>query len=143
MTPYRRLVHAAKTASQKGLGISGAFVLSGGAFLGFLIVLANAARLRRWSQTFVWQRRPASAPRQAATLWYGRMTTTLRKRGWQKRDDQTAAEFVEKIPDVRVRQAVGRFTLHYERARFAESAEDAQLLPELYEKVTADARQRR
>jgi hypothetical protein len=71
------------------------------------------------------------------------MTALMSKRGWRKADEQTAAEFVEEIPDVRVRQSVNRFTQHYERARFAESTEDAELLPELYAKITADARQRR
>ena len=105
--------------------------------------MTNATRLRAWSQWLTLPKHPAAAPRQAAALWYGKMTEVMDKRGWRKTEAQTAAEFVEEIPDMRVRQSVNHFTRHYERARFAESTEDAELLPELYARVTADARQRR
>jgi len=71
------------------------------------------------------------------------MTQTLNKRGWRKAPEQTAAEFAGKIPDAHMRQSVDRFTRHYERARFAESGEDAELLPKLYDEISQQARQTR
>jgi hypothetical protein len=93
-----------------------------------LVVLANMSRIRALRQRLAWRRHPASAPRHSAALWYGRMTQALSKRGWRKSPEQTAVEFVGEIPDQHVRRSLGRFTHHYERARFAESREDAELL---------------
>jgi hypothetical protein len=48
---------------------------------------------------------------------------------------QTPQEFVKKIDDARLRAPVARFTEVYESARFGNSADDAQKLPELFEEV--------
>ncbi len=70
-----------------------------------------------------------------------RMARALARRGVEKPRAQTAQEFVEKIEDNRLREPVARFTQVYESARFGNSADDAQRLPELYEEVeTATAR---
>jgi len=140
---YQSVLRMANRVSRLANQVPTTWAGSATALACLLVLLGNAKRLRVWSQRLTWQRRPARAPRQAAALWYERMTALMSKRGWRKADEQTAAEFVEKIPDVRLRQSVNRFTQHYERARFAESTEDAELLPELYAKITADARQRR
>jgi transglutaminase-like putative cysteine protease len=78
---------------------------------------------------------PERAPQRAASIWYERMTRTLVQRGWRKLPTQTPAEFVRSIEDEILRKSVQTFTARYEQARFAESAEDARQLPELYEKI--------
>jgi len=143
VAPYQSLLRAAHRVGDHATHTSTTWAAIAAALASLLLLLANAKSLRVWSERLMWRRHPSAAPRQAAALWYMRMTTVLDKKGWRKADEQTAAEFVEQIPDTRVRQSVNRFTQHYERARFAESTEDAELLPELYAKVTADARQRR
>jgi len=123
-------------------------------------VQANAAREpRRWSGVVVgvvaalllafngrrmWRalrrqrvaRAPEKAPQQAASIWYQRMTRTVGRRGFPKSPAQTPEEYVATIADPRLREPVERFTGHYERARFGESAEDAKLLPEIYEEIS-------
>ncbi len=81
------------------------------------------------------RRNPRSAPKSAASFWYLRMLKRLARRGFRKAPAQTPAEFALSIADPRVRSDVVVFTQHYERARFAESVEDAQRLPELYEEM--------
>jgi protein-glutamine gamma-glutamyltransferase len=140
MQPYARMLRAARTVQSKTTHISPGTLREAAALGCLLLLLANATRLRRWSQRLSWQQRPAKAPQQAAALWYQRMTKALGRRGWRKAPEQTAAEFVEEIPDAALRKSVGNFTRHYERARFAASAEDAARLPELFEEITTDSR---
>jgi hypothetical protein len=80
-------------------------------------------------------RNPAKAPQGAASIWYGRMTSAMARRGHRKSPTQTPAEFVEEIDDPTLRGGVARFTRHYERARFGNSAEDAVELPKIYEEL--------
>jgi hypothetical protein len=80
---------------------------------------------------------PASAPKVAASIWYERMTESIRKRGWTKQPSQTPLEFVRIIEDPALRLSVERFTERYQRARFADSAEDATQLPALYEEIAS------
>ncbi len=63
------------------------------------------------------------------------MTRSLARRGWSKSPTQTPHEFTAAIEDERLRERVENFTRHYESARFGDSAEDAQRLPELYEEI--------
>jgi hypothetical protein len=65
------------------------------------------------------------------------MTSTVARRGWRKLPTQTPTEFAESIEDGKLQRAVGNFTDHYEKARFAESPEDAKALPQLYEEISA------
>ena len=133
---YQSLLRLARTAHSRSGAVTMAW-LQGGAAIGcLLLLLSNTARLRRWSQGLIRKRDPASATRDAAALWYERMTQALSKRGWSKAPEQTAVEFLEKIPEARVRESVENFTRHYERARFAGSAQDAERLPRLYKEVT-------
>jgi hypothetical protein len=143
MTQYQALLRAAHAAGRRADQRSLTWLRGAAVLLFLLMLLGNATRIRGWGQSLTWRRRPASAPRQSAALWYGRMTQALGKRGWRKAPEQTAAEFVGKIADAGVRQSVDRFTRHYERARFAESGEDAELLPKLYDDISAQARQTR
>ena len=64
------------------------------------------------------------------------------RRGHEKTPTQTPQEFVRKIEDARLREPVSRFTDVYESARFGNSTEDAQRLPELYEEVELAAKNR-
>jgi len=80
-------------------------------------------------------RHPQRAPRTSASFWYQRMLKMMARHGVRKEPSQTPEEFVSSIPDPRMRHDVGRFTEHYERARFAASVPDAQRLPELYEEI--------
>jgi hypothetical protein len=63
------------------------------------------------------------------------MLKRVARRGFRKEAAQTPAEFAESIDDPEIRNEVVTFTEHYERARFAESVEDAARLPELYEEM--------
>lgn len=101
-----------------------------------LAALASFPRVRRfWRQRRI-AARPADAPQTAASIWYVRMTRATARRGWQKSPAQTPREFVASIGDDGLHHSVDRFTRHYERARFAQSAEDAERLPELYEEIS-------
>lgn len=82
-------------------------------------------------------RNPQGAPRSSASLWYARMLRMMARKGIRKTPAQTPAEFASTIDDVQMQQSVVIFTEHYERARFAGSAEDALRLPELYAELAA------
>ncbi|PYY15882.1 MAG: hypothetical protein DMG61_05970 [Acidobacteria bacterium] len=81
--------------------------------------------------------KPTLEPHTAATIWYTRLLKLLSRRGVRKTPTQTSQEFLKAIPQEPVRQAATRFTIHYERARFGDSAEDAEKLPELYREMEA------
>jgi hypothetical protein len=63
------------------------------------------------------------------------MTRSLARRGWPRAPAQTAEEFVLTIEDPQLRRSVEAFIERYQRARFGQSVEDAQQLPELYESI--------
>ena len=100
-----------------------------------LVLLANLGRLARTLHERWLKAHPERSPEQAASMWYERMTRILAKHGMRKPQAETAQEFLKKIDDDRLREPIARFTQVYESARFGNSAEDAQLLPELYEEV--------
>ena len=81
--------------------------------------------------------RPMLEPHTAATIWYSRLLKLLSRQGIRKIPAQTPQEFLKAIPREHVRQTAARFTVHYERARFGDSAEDAEKLPELYRELEA------
>jgi len=137
---YARLLIAARKAekivsdSPWGWGIAGTVAL---------MVLVLAANMRRLLQAFRRRSlaaRPEKSPRLAATIWYVRMTRLLARQGWRKLPVQTPHEFLQSVPDGTLQQSILRFTEHYERARFADSAEDAGRLPELYEEISTASR---
>jgi protein-glutamine gamma-glutamyltransferase len=103
--------------------------------LGLLLALPFTPMLWRSYQRTRSLRNPQRAPRTSASFWYLRMLKMMARRGVNKEHHQTAEEFVSSIPDPRLRHDVELFTEHYERARFDESVEDAQRLPELYEEI--------
>jgi hypothetical protein len=111
----------------------------GGMALGVIalvVLLVNFGRLRRMVRVRRLARNPASAPQAAASIWYGRLLRSLGRRGWRKLPEHTPKEFLGTIRDPKLRGPVAAFTEHYERARFGNSARDAQALPEIYEEIT-------
>jgi protein-glutamine gamma-glutamyltransferase len=105
-----------------------------------LAVLLSLGRIKRAVRNFLLTRRPSQAPRAAATIWYERMTRSLKRRGMEKIPQQTPQEFARAIQTPSLRKSVETFTTHYERARFGGSEEDAEKLPELFEEVEVAAK---
>lgn len=118
----------------------GRWAIFGAAVALALLILGNLGRIVRWLHEKWLAAHPERSPEQAASMWYQRMARVLARRGMQKPETQTPQEFVRKIADQRLREPVARFTAVYESARFGNSGEDAQRLPELYEKVEAATR---
>lgn len=102
-----------------------------------IILLPLAPRAWRALRIRKILRDPRKAPRTAASFWYLRMLKALERRGIRKSAAQTPEEFASGIADQAVRNDVVVFTEHYERARFADSVEDAERLPELLEQISA------
>lgn len=105
-----------------------------------LLLLGNLGRITRWVHERWLRAHPERAPDQVAAIWYTRMSRVLARRGVKKPPAQTPQEFVRRIEDQRLREVVARFTEVYESARFGNSADDAQRLPELYEAVESSPR---
>jgi len=128
MERARHVEAQARTSPKRSAGVAlGA--------MGLLLLLLNLGRLRRMVRVRRLARNPASAPQAAASIWYGRMLRSLGRRGWRKLPEHTPKEFVGSIGDPQLRGPVAAFTDHYERARFGNSAQDAQALPEIYEAI--------
>jgi hypothetical protein len=111
-------------------------------FTGLLGVVAIGLVLnaRRWWEKIQRRRvasKPGKAPKLAATIWYEQLTRSLARRGWRKSPTQTPVEFLSQISDPELQRRVSEFTRHYEKARFAQSSEDAERLPYLYEEISA------
>ena len=125
-----------RTASNSPVRWSGA-----GAAIAFVLLLAaNLGRLWRAFRNRRLAARPEKSPSLGATIWYERMTRMLARKGWIKSPAHTPKEFLIHIQDEAMREAVAKFTRHYESARFGGSAQDAQRLPELYEEISIAAR---
>jgi hypothetical protein len=59
----------------------------------------------------------------------------MARRGWRKSPSQTPLDFVACIQEPLLQKKVARFTRAYESARFGESVDDAQTLPELFQDI--------
>jgi len=132
---YRRVVTMMSNFQQQLERLSSAQMGLCCVVLAILLALPFMPRAWRTFQRTRLLRNPQRAPRTSASFWYLRMLKMLARRGVKKEPSQTAEEFASSIPDPLMRHDVGLFTEHYERARFAESVEDAQRLPELYEEI--------
>jgi protein-glutamine gamma-glutamyltransferase len=134
---YARLMGFARR-SQRGVERSpGRWLGLGIATVLLLLALANAPRIARFVRLRRLQIHPERSPDQAAIMWYERMSRYLARQGVRKTRNQTAQEFVRVIENGRLRSQVARFTDAYESARFGNSPDDAQRLPELYEEIEA------
>jgi transglutaminase-like putative cysteine protease/uncharacterized membrane protein len=119
------------------------YQVAGWASIALLICLTFGGTFKRWLKRRALMAQPARSPKHAATVLYEKMTRTTRRRGWPRAPTQTPEEFAGVIGPEGLRTAVEKFTTHYERARYADSASDAALLPELLRQVEAAARQTR
>jgi transglutaminase-like putative cysteine protease len=106
-----------------------------GVLLLVIVLLPFAPRAYRNLQRTRMLKNPQRAPKNVASFWYTRMLKLMERKGIRKSPAQTPSEFAATILDPKVRKDVVVFTDHYQRARFAESVQDAQLLPELYEEL--------
>jgi len=104
-----------------------------------LLLLGNAAQIARMIHERRLRSHPEQFPEQAASMWYERMARFLARWGTQRLPGNTPQEFVKKIEDERLRTRVAQFTQAYESARFGNSTDDAQRLPELYEEIVSAA----
>jgi hypothetical protein len=107
-----------------------------------LLVGGNATRLWRAVCKFRLAARPEKSPQLAATIWYERMTRLVARQGWPKSPVQTPGEFAISIEDPAIRRQVEEFTRRYESARFGESSEDAEQLPDLYKEIAGRAQRK-
>lgn len=130
---YKRLLLNLKSA--RGEELSRKKIVSLVALLLVLAALPFVPRLWRFSLQMRMARNPQQAPGSAASFWYLRMLKAMERRGIAKTPAQTPAEFASGITDPQIQKDVAAFTEHYERARFAESVEDAEQLPKLYEEL--------
>ncbi|MFZ0480138.1 MAG: DUF3488 and transglutaminase-like domain-containing protein [Terriglobales bacterium] len=112
--------------------LAGAFALAA-----LLMLLFNLRRLLQAVQAIRLRANPKRAPRESAALWYDKMVGRLARRGWRKSPAQTPADFVAAIREPALQLRVAHFTRAYESARFGQSVEDAELLPKLFEEITA------
>jgi transglutaminase-like putative cysteine protease len=113
----------------------GRWAILGAGVVVLLLLFGNLGRIARLLHEKWLSAHPESSPEQAASMWYEKMAHALARRGVEKPPAQTPQEFVKKIEDTRLREPVARFTNVYESARFGNSVDDAQRLPELYEEV--------
>ncbi len=137
---YDAMLEAARRTQQTVTRSPGRWSVAGVCVTVLLLAAANLGRLWRAIRIRRIAAKPDRAPRTAATIWYQRMTHALAKRGWKKSPVQTPREFADSLTREPVRKIVSEFTEHYERARFGDSPEDANRLPELYQAISAAAR---
>jgi len=130
---YRHLLLRLKNV--RGAELSWKKIVPPAGLLFMLLLLPFAPRLWRSFRQARVARNPQQAPGSAASFWYLRMLKAMERRGLPKSPAQTPEEFASAIPDPQVQKDVVVFTEHYERARFAESVEDAERLPQLYEEL--------
>jgi transglutaminase-like putative cysteine protease len=141
-THYQAMLKWARRSQDRVENSPGRWALLGAGITVGLLLLGNLGRIARWLHERWLRAHPERSPEQAAAMWYGRMARAVAKRGVEKPAAQTPQEFVKKIEDPRLRGPVARFTNVYESARFGNSAEDVQRLPELYGEVELATRSR-
>jgi len=134
---YAVLLAAAERTQRRMAQSPARWSLAAGLTAAVVLLLMNLRRLWGLIRTRRLARHPEQSPRQAAAIWYGRMTRLVARLGWPKSPVQTPREFLDSIPDEPLRKAVGEFTQYYESARFGDSAEDVRRLPQLLEEMTA------
>jgi hypothetical protein len=135
MRKYRRLVQLTGEWQRKLEALSPAQMVLCCVLVGLLLAAPFMPKAWRSHQRRRMLRNPERAPSTAATFWYQRMLKMMARRGAHKEPSQTPEEFAASIGDPFIQQDVVLFTRHYERARFAESVEDAVRLPGLYQEM--------
>jgi protein-glutamine gamma-glutamyltransferase len=137
---YAAWLDAARRAQQTASDAPVRWSVTGAVVALLLVLAANLGRLIRAFRRHRLAIHPENSPRAAATLWYEKTLRLLARRGVSKSPAQTPAEFLRSVPEDGVRDALARFTEHYERARFSDSTQDAVRLPELFEEVSTSTR---
>jgi transglutaminase-like putative cysteine protease len=132
---YASLVLRARATHELLVNSPRAYVTSVVLLISGIILLFNVPRVARALRIQHLARNPGKEPQEAASIWYRRMTSAMARRGHRKLPSQTPEEFVANVKDVQLRDGVARFTEHYERARFGNSAEDAVELPKIYDEL--------
>ena len=132
---YEHLLAVAERLQNRVSQAPGRWSTTAMALLAFVLLVANFRRIARAVINIRLARAPARSPRMAAAVWYERMVRSAAKRGYRKQPSQTPREFVETIREESLRRSVENFTHAYERARFGDSPEDANRLPEIFEEV--------
>jgi len=140
---YPRMLEVARKVIRNVYRRPGPYKVAGWVAIALLICLAFGGTVRRSLRRRALVAQPARNPKHAATVLYEKMTRTTRRRGWPRAPAQTPQEFAAVIGSEDLRVAVERFTVHYERARYANSASDAALLPELLREVENAGQQTR
>jgi protein-glutamine gamma-glutamyltransferase len=100
-----------------------------------LFALLNLRHLLRAIRERRLRAHPERAPREAASLWYDRMVSRMARLGWSKSPSQTPVDFVAAIQQPVLQEKVATFTRAYESARFGNSTNDAQSLPDLFKDI--------
>jgi protein-glutamine gamma-glutamyltransferase len=103
-----------------------------------LLTLVNLRHLLGEMRARSLRAHPERAPRESAALWYDRMVNRMARLGWRKSPSQTPLDFVAAIQESALQKRVAKFTRAYESARFGESVDDAQSLPELFREITTE-----
>ena len=132
---YRRLIDRISVWQRKMANLSSWKMAAACTGLILLLALPFLPRARKMLEVARQRRDPQRAPQSVASFWYLRMLKRLAAKGVRKSPAQTPAEFAATIADPQVREDVLHFTECYERARFAESTEDAERLPDLFEEL--------
>jgi protein-glutamine gamma-glutamyltransferase len=132
---YARMVKRARSARNRLASSPGRWAAGAAGLVALmLLAVASPSLWRGWKNRGI-ATHPARAPSRAATIWYVRLLRRLARGGWPKRQSQTPQEFLREVSNIRIQENLERFLHHYERARFGESEEDAEKLPELYEEI--------
>ena len=139
---YESMLMWAKRSQNRVENAPGRWALLGGSIALVIFILGNLRRIARMLHEKWLALHPERSPELAAAMWYERMARVVGRRGVKKSKSQTAQEFARKIEEGPLRETVARFTDVYELARFGNSTEDAQKLPQLYEEVEAATRAR-
>jgi protein-glutamine gamma-glutamyltransferase len=137
---YTSMLKWARRSQDRVQSAPRSWTLIGAGIVAALLLFGNLGRIARLLNEKRLGAHPERSPDQAAAMWYERMARVLARRGVQRRQSQTLQEFARRIEDIRLREPVARFAAVYESARFGNSAEDAQRLPELYREVESATR---
>jgi hypothetical protein len=66
------------------------------------------------------------------------MVAYMARRGWRKSPTQTPVDFVAAVHETGLQKKLAAFTRAYESARFGNSVDDAQSLPELFQDISTE-----
>ncbi len=133
---HRAMLGAARRAHQHFTSFPGQWLGGVIGCMAGVVILLNLRRLVGGLRNRGLRAHPERAPRESAALWYERMVGRMARLGWRKLPSQTPLDFVAAIQEAALQKKVARFTRAYESARFGQSVDDAQTLPELFQDLT-------